>query len=215
MNRIILSLDNLVPRKVLDIAELLSPYVAGFKFNDLLIESIDIIYATKWVNTKCLIMADPKLYDIPNTMSNSYRKYLEAGADIVTVHASASWDAQDEYKDNLCGVTVLTSFTDNDLLFSNINDTVKQLAKRCYDWGYGYLVCSPQDLDLISDIKIKKICPGVRPEWYTTSDDQKRTMTPSEAISKGADYLVIGRPILESNDMISAVKRINKEIEGL
>lgn len=111
MNRIILSLDNLVPRKVLDIAELLSPYVAGFKFNDLLIESIDIIYATKWVNTKCLIMADPKLYDIPNTMSNSYRKYLEAGADIVTVHASASWDAQDEYKDNLCGVTVLTPFS--------------------------------------------------------------------------------------------------------
>ena len=97
------------------------------------------------------------------------------------------------------------SFTDNDLLFGNVNDTVKQLAKRCYDWGYGYLVCSPQDLDLISDIKIKKICPGVRPEWYTTSDDQKRTMTPSEAISKGADYLVIGRPILESNDMISAV----------
>jgi len=213
MNKIIVSIDNVLYSQALDIVKKLSPYVAGFKFNDLLVDGIDIVSVTKDIAKQCIIMADPKLYDIPNTMSNSYRKYVSNGADIVTVHASASWDAQYEDKSNLCGVTVLTSFSDTDLLCGDIENTVKMLAKKCYDWEYPYLVCSPKELELISDIPIKKICPGIRPKWYIgNNDDQKRTMTPYEAISKGADYIVIGRPILESDDIIEAIKRTNKEI---
>ena len=77
-----------------------------------------------------------------------------------------------------------------------------------------YLVCSAQDLKLIHALDIKKICPGIRPRWYLQDDDQERTATPAEAIKNGADLLVIGRPLLKSDDIVGAVQRTNAEIEA-
>ena len=77
---------------------------------------------------------------------------------------------------------------------------------------YEYLVCSAQDLEPIRAVGIKKICPGIRPRWYLRDDDQARTATPAEAVKNGADLLVIGRPILKSDDLVGAVQRTNAEI---
>ena len=215
-NKVIVSIDNVSSIEALGIIKDLHPYAAGFKFNDILHDGVGIISASKWVTGGCMIMADPKLYDIPNTMKNSYMRFLKKGADIITVHAAASWKANDiKDKSNICGVTVLTSFTDEDFPFDiKIEEAVKMLATKCYDWGYKYIVCSPRELDIVKDIPIKKICPSIRPEWYQEKDDQKRTMTPSEAIDKGADYLVMGRPILNSKDMVEALVKTNEEINN-
>ncbi len=75
------------------------------------------------------------------------------------------------------------------------------------------MVCSGRELGLVSTVPIKKVVPGIRPVWYSTGDDQKRVMTPAEAIEKGADFLVIGRPIVKADDPAGAAKRTLEEIQ--
>jgi len=78
--------------------------------------------------------------------------------------------------------------------------------------NYGYVVCSPKEVESLNKYSMKKICPGIRPDWYQEKDDQKRTMTPKEAVKAGADLLVIGRPILRSDNIIEALRRTNNEM---
>jgi orotidine-5'-phosphate decarboxylase len=75
-------------------------------------------------------------------------------------------------------------------------------------------VCSPLELSQIRSVAIKKICPGVRPAWYQGQDDQHRAATPAEAIANGADFLVIGRPLLNAKDMVATIRQTNAEIAG-
>jgi len=98
---------------------------------------------------------------------------------------------------------------------------VPNLARIAEEYHYGYLVCSAKDLWLLRDYYFDKfkfqkiICPGIRPEWYQKKDDQKRVMTPSEAIKAGADLLVIGRPILNHTDPVGAIMMTNEEIKNI
>ena len=113
-------------------------------------------------------------------------------------------------------VTILTSLT-SDLCRTIYGDVP---ARKVNTFGYygaaldaSYMVCSGQELDLVRSLRIKKIVPGIRPVWYSTGDDQKRVVTPAMAIEKGADLLVIGRPIVKADDPADAAKRTLEEIQ--
>ena len=118
----------------------------------------------------------------------------------------------------LLGVTVLTSIGDHDLKEIGVNDIVmdqvKRLAALCQEAGLDGVVCSAKEISALRGIcgsEFKLLTPGIRPTW-AANNDQKRVVTPGEAIKRGADYLVIGRPIYGANDPVSAAKKIIAEI---
>ena len=219
-NPIIVALDGFTDEaKLLAIAEKLGPHVAGFKLNDALdFHGVGIIHKlyqhTNW------IMADPKLYDIPNTMKNRALPYVLAGARMLTVHASATIDGMREVvavsrSTNLqtfvLAVTVLTSMSEEDahLMFGNPSKAeVLQLARNAKLADVDGIVCSPLELAILKKrpelAGLIYVVPGIRPAWHQKADDQKRTMTPGEARKAGADYFVIGRPILEHAAPVAA-----------
>ncbi len=215
-NKIILPLDNVTLKEAISIVEKTKDLVWGFKVNSLLlIEGVHAIEMIK--STGARVMADLKLYDIPNTMSTSITSLRLAGADIITVHASAAYNPVDHQKEHLAGVTILTSFDTKTFEQVYGEDEmlpmkVLEFAGYCRDKEYGYIVCSPRELVTLEPLTIKKICPGIRPAWYKQEDDQVRTMTPGEAIKAGATLLVMGRPILRASDMAEALKKTNDEI---
>jgi orotidine-5'-phosphate decarboxylase len=158
---------------------------------------------------------DLKYHDIPNTVAGAVRSAVRTNVSMLTLHtsggremmAAAAQAAREESartgKDRplLLGVTVLTSLKEEELrrvgVDRSVEDQVLRLAGLARDSGLDGVVSSPHEIELI-----KKECggeflvvtPGIRPAW-AAAQDQKRIMTPAEAIGKGADYLVIGRPI--------------------
>lgn len=187
----------------------------GFKVNDALIQyGVHIIKKIKEYGFR--VFADPKLDDIPKTVSNSLYKLIDAGADIISVKCSAQYKPIEDQKQYITGITVLTSMDEKQCRYvygESIKDTVIRFYSDVKAFGYHSLVCSAKDLSYISfDDPLLKITPGIRPKWYQKKDDQKRVATPVEAIKMGADLLVIGRPILNDRDMVGAISRTNEEI---
>jgi orotidine-5'-phosphate decarboxylase len=218
--KIIIPLDGMAEDIALQLIEeihdkLPSDTIWGFKVNDLLLDcGLQIIKDIKSAGFK--IMADPKLYDIPNTMTNSVNKLVEAGADIITVHCSTYYMPEESFEKYIAGVTVLTSFSENKILKiygKRTENLLYTFTNFCNSFKYNYMVCSPKDISSLPPTACKLICPGIRPNWYQKKDDQKRTMTPKEAVKAGADLLVIGRPILNAKDIIEAIKKTNEEIK--
>jgi len=212
-NRIIVSLDGISKRDATTIAYKVQDHVWGFKVNDLIIDhGTQIISVLKRFGN---VMADIKLFDIPNTMNNGINAALCAGADIITVHCAANYRSKHAAK--LAGITILTS-VDNEQCLSifgkSVDNAVGGFASFAAEAGYGYIVCSAHEATMLQIYPFKKICPGIRPLWYGKVDDQKRVMTPKMAIDAGADFLVVGRAITKSDDCLSAVKRINDEISS-
>jgi len=218
MSRIILPLDGMTKKSAMELACSVRGLVWGFKVNDLLCDSEagpGIISELKPYGN---VMADPKLFDIPNTMENSLNKLIKAGADIITVHCTAGYSPDPDGvidASKLAGVTVLTSWTDGQCMRMYgdcLEDQVYGFAVNSQKHGYGYIVCAGPDLDALKSISVKKICPGIRPLWYQEKDDQVRTMTPADAVKAGADLLVIGRPILRASNPAEAIHRTSEEI---
>ena len=215
-SKIILPLDHFPWREATEIIEQTQGQVWGYKIRrSVLEEGLAVIPQIKPYGK---VMLDFKLYDIPSAMTESLKMHLAAGADITTVHCTSGYDPQTEgiSHRHLAGVTILTSMDqqgfDCHYKGRSIVDMVVQMARDAVS-RYEYLVCSPGDLDDIGLLNIKKICPGIRPEWYKTKDDQHRIATPAAAVRNGADLLVIGRPILKADDIVEAVARTNAEIE--
>jgi len=118
----------------------------------------------------------------------------------------------------LLAVTVLTSLSDEDLIEVGINSETKaqvaKLAKLAQDAGMDGVVCSAHEIKVIRSVcgpDFTLVVPGIRPEW-AGGDDQKRTLTPAEALGAGADILVIGRPITAAADPAAACRRILAEL---
>lgn len=206
-NKIIIALDGMSSAEALRFAKKLKGSVWGFKVNDLLFSDSNIIRKLKNFGK---VFADAKLYDIPNTVANSVKKLRDAGADIITVHASGGVEMMKFAKKNvgkskIIAVTVLTSQNKN-------SKEVAKLTQDAIKAGVDGIVCSGTDLEIIKNIsgsvKLLKIVPGIRPIWYKSKDDQKRKVTPVEAIKLGADYLVIGRPITFAKDPVKAVLKL-------
>lgn len=215
MSRIILPLDGMTKERAMELAAAVRGLVWGFKVNDLLLEEgVKIIRELKPYGN---VMADPKLFDIPNTMENSLHKLIKAGADIVTIHCSALYKPPEGTEKIVAGVTVLTSFDYKKCAMVHRRDVgkaVSDFATFASDSSYEYIVCAGTDLKVLNkNIIIKKICPGIRPLWYQEQvDDQERTMTPADAVKAGADLLVIGRPILRASNPVEAIHRTSEEI---
>jgi orotidine-5'-phosphate decarboxylase len=119
---------------------------------------------------------------------------------------------------NILAVTVLTSYDDNDLreagYGSAVGELVKRRAEQARDIGVDGLVCSPEEaatLRGVASAQMVLVTPGIRPAG-AAAGDQKRIMTPAKAISAGADYLVVGRPVTEAADPAAAARSIVEEI---
>ena len=178
------------------------------------------------------LFLDLKFHDIPNTVSGALRASLHLRPAIVNVHAAggrammeAAAEAVREGAEDagaprplLLAVTVLTSLDDRDLRDVGFAGTsaeqVLRLACLAQSCGLDGVVCSPRE---IADLRracgpdFELLVPGIRPSW-AASGDQKRTMTPAEALAAGADFLVIGRPITGADDPAAAARRITAEL---
>ncbi|CAM4394694.1 orotidine-5'-phosphate decarboxylase [Vibrio astriarenae] len=174
------------------------------------------------------VFLDLKFHDIPNTCSKAVRAAAEMGVWMVNVHASggermmtASREILEPYgKDRpmLIGVTVLTSMEQSDLAGIGLDvapqEQVIRLAQLTKNSGLDGVVCSAQEASMLKtqlgqDFKL--VTPGIRPAGAAVGD-QKRIMTPVDAISAGSDYLVIGRPITQASDPAAVLAEINRTL---
>ncbi|MAO67265.1 MULTISPECIES: orotidine-5'-phosphate decarboxylase [Idiomarina] len=195
----------------------------GLKVGKELFTSIGPEWVRKQVEQGFSIFLDLKFHDIPNTVAKAVTSAAKIGVDIVNVHASGGSDMMKAAKDALepfdnppllIAVTVLTSMSDADLADIGIQVTAEQqvlnLAKLTQKAGLDGVVCSAQEARMLKDAlgeSFKLVTPGIRPANSAT-DDQKRVMTPKEAILAGVDYMVIGRPITRSENPEETVAEI-------
>lgn len=174
------------------------------------------------------VFLDLKFHDIPNTCSKAVRAAAELGVWMVNVHASggermmtAAREILEPYgasRPLLIGVTVLTSMEQSDLAGIGIQtspqEQVINLAKLTQNSGLDGVVCSAQEASTLKQqlgSEFKLITPGIRPTG-AAAGDQKRIMTPTDAIQAGSDYLVIGRPITQSTEPQAVLESINAEL---
>jgi orotidine-5'-phosphate decarboxylase len=169
------------------------------------------------------IFIDLKLHDIGNTVARGVESVASLGATFLTVHAypqtmKAAAEARAGSDLKILAVTVLTSYDDGDLHAAGyrlgVSDLVEARARQAEEIGIDGLVCSPEEASNLRRIvshRMQLVTPGIRPAGAATGD-QKRIMTPARAISAGADYLVVGRPVLEAADPKAAADGIVAEI---
>jgi orotidine-5'-phosphate decarboxylase len=167
------------------------------------------------------IFLDLKFHDIPNTVEKAVRSISSLPCFMTTIHMlngretikrCVNLKSELENLPMLIGVTILTSHSDISEIGINlkIQDEVLMLAEIAAKEGMDGIVCSPHEIEIIKKNfgdSLKLICPGIRPEGIS-ANDQKRIMTPKQAIEYGADYLVIGRPITESTHLGKTSKEI-------
>jgi orotidine-5'-phosphate decarboxylase len=169
------------------------------------------------------VFLDLKLHDIGNTVARGVESVATLGATFLTVHAypqtmKAAVEARAGSSLNILAVTVLTSYDDGDLREAGyrlgVSDLVESRARQAQTIGVDGLVCSPEEAAALRKIvghQMSLVTPGIRPAGASVGD-QKRIMTPARAIAGGADYLVVGRPVMEAPDPRAAADAIQAEI---
>jgi orotidine-5'-phosphate decarboxylase len=169
------------------------------------------------------VFFDLKLHDIPNTVERATAQIAGTGATFMTVHAypqtlaAAALGAKDSTL-GILGVSVLTSMSEDDIARAGygmgIADLVRRRARQAQENHATGLVCSPLEIGSVRETigqSLKIVTPGVRPAG-SDSGDQKRVMTPGDAIRAGADHLVVGRPITQAADPVAAAKAVVAEV---
>jgi len=167
------------------------------------------------------IFLDLKLHDIPNTVKKSIEGLTSLPIGMMTIHTSgglemmkAAKKAVSDTNIKIFGVTALTSLSDEDtstIFQRTASNQVKAMLDLAQEAQIDGVVCSPHELDLVVERKsLLSITPGIR--LSESSDDQSRVMTPKDAISKGADYIVIGRPITNAPNISEALQEIHDSI---
>ena len=231
--RLIVALDVDTKESALDLVEKLKNDVKIFKVGSELFTSCgpEIVSAVK--QRGCGIFLDLKFYDIPNTVAKAAVAATRLGVSMLNVHASGGHDMMKLAREavtieaeelgierpKLIAVTVLTSMDENGLKKIGINDTMEKqvlkLAALAKEAGLDGVVASASEAKLIRrqlGSYFTIVTPGVRPDW-ADANDQKRVATPKEAILNGANYIVVGRPIIEAQDPLAAAKRILEEMK--
>jgi orotidine-5'-phosphate decarboxylase len=181
------------------------------------------------------VFLDLKLHDIPNTVAGAVRVGTRHGVYMMTLHTSGGKEMMERAADVaaeeatklgterplLVGVTVLTSLKTEHLrtigVESDTEEQVLRLAGLAQEAGLDGVVCSPQEIDLVKGEcggEFLVVAPGIRPVW-AAAQDQKRILTPAQAIHKGADYIVIGRPIIKDPSPRDAFRKILEELSQL
>jgi orotidine-5'-phosphate decarboxylase len=230
---IVFPLDVASVKEAAAYVERLSDWVGMFKVGlELFIQAgpeiVDIIRK----NGKTDIFLDLKLHDIPATVARAMARIADLGVAFATVHCGETPRMLEAAvkgaagRVGVLGVTLLTSITPEDIQISGYRDEfavdlprlVIKRAEAARVAGCAGVVCSGHEVRQIKEAfgqDFVAITPGIRPAWnINDTDDQRRIMTPDQAIRNGADYLVIGRPIRDAEDPVAAAQYIADEIAG-
>jgi orotidine-5'-phosphate decarboxylase len=215
-SRLIVALDVEDKDKILKVVTSLSEKVGKFKIGLIAFSKFGPLAVALIRRRKLEVFLDLKFYDIPNTMKRAARIAARLGVWAFTVHAKSGQQALEELKKDLVlfcrknrlrrpliiGVTELTSTASSRL-------KVLRLAGLCHKAGLDGVVCSAREASLIKRKykSLKVITPGIRPA-RSRGDDQKRITTASQAFNDGADYIVVGRPIIEQKDYLKAAGEV-------
>jgi len=228
-DRIIVALDTPSLEATIPFVRQLSPYVACFKIGLELMTSAGAPVAVRQIHELGgSLFFDGKFNDIPNTIAGASRAVAALKVKMFDVHASSGVQGmraavQNKGKSQVIAVTVLTSFEEDScrhIFGAGSQEKVLQFARDAKEAGVDGIVCSPQELKWLGEDPslngLIRITPGIRPVW-AGKGDQKRVLTPKEAIALGATHLVIGRPITEPppevGSPVDAVRKIWEEIE--
>lgn len=177
------------------------------------------------------IFLDLKFHDIPNTVAGACRSAAQYQVDMLTLHVTSGKEALMQAVEaiqtqkpwpRLLGVTLLTSLNSRDLAFDlkvplELPEYALEMAILAKNCGLDGAICSPQEVAQLRQVcgeSFCLVCPGVRPAWSQTGD-QQRVMTPADALKSGANYLVIGRPITQALNPRDAWLRICEEIVAI
>jgi orotidine-5'-phosphate decarboxylase len=232
-NPIIVALDVPTAEEALKLVEQVAPVTGGFKIGSELFTSAgpDIIKRIRALGAP--VFLDLKFHDIPNTVAKAVAAAVKLDVQMLTVHTSGGSEmlkaAEQIAQESawrlghapplVLGVTVLTSLDSNSLseigLDPNVTRQVRRLANMANKAGLRGLVCSPREVAELRQVlpaSSQLVTPGIRAET-DPPDDQKRTLTPREAISLGANWLVIGRPIYAAENPRAAAERILASIK--
>ena len=225
--RVIVALDNKNLTQIIALVKKTKSYAFGFKIGKEFFYNYGIEGYKKIYKLSNNIFLDLKLHDIPNTVERALNGLIKLKPILTTIHISGGDEMQKvtsnlkRNKTKILGVTILTSLNSSQTKKyynnKNINQLVKKFAENAKNNNLDGIVCSPLELKTVRKVvgsKMLIVVPGIRLEknQNNAKDDQKRILTPKEAIKLGADYLVIGRPIVESNNPLKTIKEINKSI---
>jgi orotidine-5'-phosphate decarboxylase len=224
---IIVALDFPNENEALALVDQLEPGRCRLKVGKELFTRSGPEFVKKLVKQNFDVFLDLKFHDIPNTVARACQAGADLGVWMMNVHASggrkmleAAREAlpANDFSPKLIAVTVLTSMGEEDLKEIGLNtspaEQVKLLANLTHDCGLDGVVCSPQEIALLReslDTSFELVTPGIRPAWSVTGD-QKRIMTPAQAMQAGGNYLVIGRPITQADNPMQALEKIEEEM---
>jgi len=224
-SKVIIALDTPDEQKALELVKLLKHKVSVFKVGLELFCSEGPEIVNKINDLGCKVFLDLKFHDIPNTVAGAARAALSTGAFMFNVHASGGREMMRKVREMIdaaelpekpivIAVTVLTSLDESDLNDINISksplEQVKTLALLTKESGLDGVVASPREITAIREVAGQDfviVTPGVRPAW-AQAGDQKRIMTPAEALDAGASYIVVGRPVTAAPDPVEAIDKL-------
>ena len=227
-SKIIVALDFASPSRAVSFIDSLDPKLCRLKIGKELFTAAGPGLVETMIRKEFDVFLDLKFHDIPNTVANAVRVAADLGVWMLNVHIAGGSTMMRAAKDAilshrgrkpiLIGVTVLTSISTSELKEIGINadlrDHVANLARLAYDSGLDGVVCSAEEAKLLRDSLPSDfilVTPGIRRD-QDSKGDQKRVITPSEAIRNGSDYLVVGRPITQAASPSDALAAFNSEI---
>lgn len=227
---VVVALDYENQQEALELVAKLDPNLCRLKVGKEMFTHFGPSFVQQLQQRKFEVFLDLKFHDIPNTTAKAVKAAADLGVWMVNVHASggrgmmeAARDILQPYGANrplLIAVTVLTSMEQADLADLGLDVTpdqhVKRLALLTKQAGLDGVVCSAQEATMLKQAcgaDFKLVTPGIRPS-FAAADDQKRIMTPAQALAVGVDYMVIGRPITKAVDPLAALTQIYSELSG-
>ena len=233
-DRLVLALDIDDDKEALGIVHELKDVVGMFKVGHQLFTAYGPDIVRRITNAGGRVFLDLKYHDIPNTVAKASAEAVKLGVSIFNVHALGGFDMmkaaaesakEAAQKQNLqpplvLAVTILTSMEEKTLrkelkIARSLQREVAHLARLAQRAGMHGVVASPQEIKMLRRAirgAFVILTPGVRPAW-AGQDDQKRIMTPGEAVAAGTDYIVVGRPVLKAATRRDAVKKILEDME--
>ena len=225
-SKVIVALDFASEQAAMQLVEKLDPDLCRLKVGKELFTRCGPSLVKNLVASDFDVFLDLKFHDIPSTVAKACESAAELGVWMLNVHSMGGVAMMEAAKNVLChedsplliAVTLLTSSGEKELNALGINQTpaefVKRLATMSKSAGLNGVVCSAQEAPMLKQHcgdDFVLVTPGIRPE-NVTSDDQNRIMTPKQAIDNGSDYLVIGRPVTQSDDPVRVLQEINAQI---
>ena len=228
-DKLIIALDVDTPAKALDLVKELRGVAGMFKVGSQLFTTAGPQIVRDIIALDSKVFLDLKFHDIPHQVAGAARAAAELGVSLFTIHASGGAEmmqravnavAEVGSETKVLAISVLTSIDATILSEIGVNSTpresVSRLVKLAESAGVDGVVASPQEIEtirsLVANPDFLVVTPGIRPA-HNGSEDQKRVATPAAAISAGASYLVVGRPITGATDPVAAAQQIVAEMQ--